>query len=94
MRSSEFIFEGTAEQDAHNQINKRIIELQRVLKQFDIFVETYGYAANNANEFLAESKKSTFYLDYLVSFDTKLQKSFNKLLKIQQEVVDKINSGV
>jgi len=79
-----------------NYINTEILYISELKSNFIILVEHkgYEYARKQILSEIHESQLKDWYLTILVGTNPKLQKSFNKLLEIRNQVIDKINSGL
>lgn len=90
------LFESLIEQDIRNCIDKKIIELQKILNHFDVRVSVVGYqtVANEVLNYLEKDSSIDYYISIISTSNPKLQKSVIKLNNIRQKLINRINSGI
>jgi hypothetical protein len=95
MKAAELI-ESVSDQYANNVIVVCYKELAKILHQFEDMVNAHGYntAYKLAQRALVASKRFDWLLTYAITNNPKLEKSYNKLSQIREELARKINSGL
>ena len=77
-------------------IEKLISRFTKILNTFDENVKAVGYETytRKASEIISDSEATDWYLIALCGSNTKLQRSVDRLFKLRQHLVQKINSGL
>ena len=90
------LLESESDQIAEIAIQQRIKVLKQYSRMFDNLVQAHGYEATclKIKTVIEQSKSKDWMLEGSSTTNPKLEKSYNALLAIRQELLNRIQSGI